>query len=782
MNTRITTRRLESVLIIWLLAITTAYVESRFQIEGTWTRFESLIPQLEIELNSSVSVLEKTASFIVGKVGSYTYALNGTNADLWNYSTDAYTVWKKCCDVGGRVFVRNAIYVFSSTLGLHDNTKTTEIVGEDRFGVQLRVDKNIPIFNITKDFFSIRNLQLFVNCDNYNQSAMIISAKNNYIINQPILENLYFYRNYVQYGYDDAVAIKLQAPTAGKGINFLTIQNCEIIGGWKYAVVFEASAGYVNAVLLDDVVDSGSQYGYYLNPSSTGVTNRNSFTNCRSQWRTGGQVNAYIVNGSGNTFQNCKVWDVPDGNVSMLIDTGASDTRVYNSMLKGLVDQGSGTYLKNVEFVTTEDLPFSYIINGRDDDGDGDYDVVWAKNGATEQIDFGYDWGAGGVDGANASAVINSAIGNLTLRRTWKEKIVVKGNYTLNSPITLGGHNYTILDLSEAYFKAADGTNTTLINIDEYPNYTSEIEIYGGTLDGNKNNQDEIDHASPIGEHHGTSAHDFWTNGITLCRVENSKIIGVHIKNTLMHGIAAYPVRNSIFSLNIIEGAGRTGLVYQSQGGICLCGGDSTENNVIDNHIFDSLAQGVYLAGCSRILASDNVLTDNEQGIFLKNIKESRIVDNNIKNSGAHGIYGYSPSLSTYGNYLIAGNEITSSATYWIRLINQNGSRIENNIWDGAGTLDLTGSININVFGNQGFVTENSGTAEASNDDWVSFGVTFPGTPETLILTVQESDARYTAQVKAKNATHFQLYLYDETAGALETVDKTISYLAEYQP
>lgn len=74
-----------------------------------------------------------------------------------------------------------------------------------------------------------------------------------------------------------------------------------------------------------------------------------------------------------------------------------------------------------------------------------------------------------------------------------------------------------------------------------------------------------------------------------------------------------------------------------------------------------------------------------------------------------------------------------------------------------------------------------SGTAEASNDDWINFGVTFRDTPD-VTLTVQESDANYVAQVKALNTTHLQLYLYDLTASALETVDKTICWYAEYAP
>ena len=75
---------------------------------------------------------------------------------------------------------------------------------------------------------------------------------------------------------------------------------------------------------------------------------------------------------------------------------------------------------------------------------------------------------------------------------------------------------------------------------------------------------------------------------------------------------------------------------------------------------------------------------------------------------------------------------------------------------------------------------QNSENNEASNDDWIFHNLT--GSPTTVLLTVQETDARYFVQHKASNTTHFQIYLYDDTAGALETTDKTINWIAEYQP
>jgi hypothetical protein len=77
---------------------------------------------------------------------------------------------------------------------------------------------------------------------------------------------------------------------------------------------------------------------------------------------------------------------------------------------------------------------------------------------------------------------------------------------------------------------------------------------------------------------------------------------------------------------------------------------------------------------------------------------------------------------------------------------------------------------------------EYSGTVEAANADVVPFGVTFSVAPQAVLVNVNESDARYIAQAHTITTTGFTLYLYDETAGAAETVDKTISWVALYKP
>jgi len=55
----------------------------------------------------------------------------------------------------------------------------------------------------------------------------------------------------------------------------------------------------------------------------------------------------------------------------------------------------------------------TFIIFGRDTDNDGVLDVIYAKNTTSGQIQYGGEWNAGGVDGSNASAVIQAALSSV---------------------------------------------------------------------------------------------------------------------------------------------------------------------------------------------------------------------------------------------------------------------------------------------------------------------------------------------------------------------------------
>jgi hypothetical protein len=113
----------------------------------------------------------------------------------------------------------------------------------------------------------------------------------------------------------------------------------------------------------------------------------------------------------------------------------------------------------------------------------------YAKNGTTGHIEFGP---------GDASTVIQSAINALTSGRTWKEKVAVKGNFTLTERIDIP--SYTVLDLSQAKFAFQNNANPTPVSFETVTIYTmltnadhtngnSDITIIGGRIEGNSANQ-----------------------------------------------------------------------------------------------------------------------------------------------------------------------------------------------------------------------------------------------------------------------------------------------------
>ncbi|MDH7478202.1 MAG: hypothetical protein QHH17_07470 [Candidatus Bathyarchaeota archaeon] len=93
--------------------------------------------------------------------------------------------------------------------------------------------------------------------------------------------------------------------------------------------------------------------------------------------------------------------------------------------------------------------------------------------------------------GKNASQVIQSAIDSLTADRTWKEKIILKGDFTISNTIIL--KNYTILEF-QGKITVADNANIDAAikseGFDELAGTDStggvvEVEIVSLKLDGN---------------------------------------------------------------------------------------------------------------------------------------------------------------------------------------------------------------------------------------------------------------------------------------------------------
>jgi len=136
-------------------------------------------------------------------------------------------------------------------------------------------------------------------------------------------------------------------------------------------------------------------------------------------------------------------------------------------------------------------------------------DKICAKNGHTGQKEFEDD---------DAEAVIDSALDSLTSGRTWKEKVVLKGDFTVGDTISIP--SYTIFEVL-GRIKLSDGVNKNVISADGVQDF--EIIIHG-TIDGNKTNQSG-------GGHIGVNVyncHDFLFEGY----IENCDGIGLAVSKS----------------------------------------------------------------------------------------------------------------------------------------------------------------------------------------------------------------------------------------------------------
>ena len=81
---------------------------------------------------------------------------------------------------------------------------------------------------------------------------------------------------------------------------------------------------------------------------------------------------------------------------------------------------------------------------------------------------------------------IQYALNNLTELRNWKETVKLRGYFSFPT-ITIP--SYTVLDLTEAGLFQTGATNDNFIRNADTTNGNTNIEIFGGIIDGNKDNQ-----------------------------------------------------------------------------------------------------------------------------------------------------------------------------------------------------------------------------------------------------------------------------------------------------
>jgi len=420
----------------------------------------------------------------------------------------------------------------------------------------------------------------------------------------------------------------------------------------------------------------------------------------------------------------------------------------------------------------------SYIIYTDDS-------TIYALNGHTGVIDF---------SGINTTEVWEDVRDNgLTSGRTWKERVVWKGNFTVDTSLLIG--SYTIFEL-DGLIQAEDNTSTPILkNLNHGESVNTHIDIIGGIYDLRKNFQTPVNINVPT---------------IWFYKIENFSI-----QNTIVYG-------------------GKTTVVfttYEPMGdGICVW--DGSYGYITNNHVYDSDYDGIkiQLSGSHDVVIAENVLVDNgasgiqitgtqgggspsairqqciisdnfietdrvvgpyagfTRGIVLHNSLENmvqgntiynvdygvmfvdyayaNIIDGNKINKVKRGVIAYKSHTSLQIINQITNNYITDFSEYGIQLIDKSDQcLIQNNYVNYGGTgakgvalenadlntvknnrfrvvpnpVTVTGSSSNNVIRyNYGFTTENWGVENnLANGDVFAHGLA--GTPDYVLLTLLES-------------------------------------------
>ena len=138
----------------------------------------------------------------------------------------------------------------------------------------------------------------------------------------------------------------------------------------------------------------------------------------------------------------------------------------------------SGTLYNRTDVLVFPEQTATFIIFGKDADNDGVYDVVYAKNTTSGQIQYGGDWDAGGVDGSNASAVIQVTIDALISGGT----IFIRGGvYKITQTIRISHDGISLIGegMDVTVLQDASGLSPII------GTNTSHVLIEDMTLDGN---------------------------------------------------------------------------------------------------------------------------------------------------------------------------------------------------------------------------------------------------------------------------------------------------------
>lgn len=377
--------------------------------------------------------------------------------------------------------------------------------------------------------------------------------------------------------------------------------------------------------------------------------------------------------------------------------------------------------------------------------------------------------------GNDAATVINNALNALTPGRTWREKVVVKGNFTITDTIKIP--SYTIFEI-QGKLTLADGVNKNVIENSDPANGNTEIVIMGGVVDANKAGQTVANNCIKI-----TKSTYVSVIGVTVQNAYRSSAETANGEGIYFDG-CSYGIMANNYALN----CDKNGLKVRDLSGdfyhiviannVCVGNRDAgiqaaadvsgnsrfvviigntvkapselgpsnvtdgikahdTDHLIIANNIVEgpgktlSSRYGIELVGdASYYVVDGNVIYNWYSGIVVQpsNIR-SVISNNHIRNctNGMH-IMG--------GAMRIVGNVIMENTTGILLEVTSSYNRITANSFL-ANTTHISDAGSNNVIRmNYGYVTENSGTAVGTGEQQaIAHGCSFTPTKAQVIVS-----------------------------------------------
>jgi len=291
------------------------------------------------------------------------------------------------------------------------------------------------------------------------------------------------------------------------------------------------------------------------------------------------------------------------------------------------------------------------------------------------------------------ASVIQAAIDSLTPNRTWKEKVILKGDFVVSKTIKIP--SYTVLELNGS-IKLADGANARIITNKNTDTGDQYIDIIGGVIDGNKANQ--------TSEFAGIRLY-----GCSYCVIRNVTVrnvygIGIWISPNLDGSVRGKQV--AIVSSVFINNRHHHMQISSDE---CIVMGnllDTTDmydgiqvdtanrNLVANNVILNSAREGIRIMTYEDGYGNENVIANNiivgafnginvTGGATGKEMYRNVVIGNYIYNVSQDGIViDYSP------NSVVEGNYVEGNGRYGINVWrNSHYTEVVNNyIIDHAGT------------------------------------------------------------------------------------------------